>query len=156
MTIVHKSENTHRNSDGLSRWALPNTPDNHAYVHSNEEPKITIEGINITDLGTEFFQEFRKSHKQDQNCIIIISLFEKDCKDTALANSLDDIWKTYHDNGRSFLFDGILYHTPKKTCVVVLCSRMLINTILIEFHDEIYSGILSENRKIERINTCTW
>ncbi|MBW0512274.1 hypothetical protein O181_051989 [Austropuccinia psidii MF-1] len=156
MTIVHKSENTHRNSDGLSIWELPNIPDNHSYVHANEEPKITIEGINITDVGTEFFQEVGKSYKQDKNCIIIISLLKKYCKDTVLANSLDDIWKTYYDNGRFHLFDGIVYHTPKKTCVVVLCRRMLINTILIEFHDQIYSGILSENRKMERINTYAW
>ncbi|MBW0532587.1 hypothetical protein O181_072302 [Austropuccinia psidii MF-1] len=28
MTIVHKAGNIHKNADGLSRWALPNTPDN--------------------------------------------------------------------------------------------------------------------------------
>ncbi|MBW0563601.1 hypothetical protein O181_103316 [Austropuccinia psidii MF-1] len=28
MTIVHKAGNIHKNSDGLSRWALANTPDN--------------------------------------------------------------------------------------------------------------------------------
>ncbi|MBW0533264.1 hypothetical protein O181_072979 [Austropuccinia psidii MF-1] len=31
MTIVHKSVNIHKNSDELSRWALPNIPDNPAY-----------------------------------------------------------------------------------------------------------------------------
>ncbi|MBW0538382.1 hypothetical protein O181_078097 [Austropuccinia psidii MF-1] len=30
MTIVNKAGNIHKNSDGLSRWALPNTPDNPA------------------------------------------------------------------------------------------------------------------------------
>ncbi|MBW0544433.1 hypothetical protein O181_084148 [Austropuccinia psidii MF-1] len=39
---------------------------------------------------------------------------------------------------------------------MVQCSRMLINTILLEFHDNIYSGHLSEDRKMERINTCAW
>ncbi|MBW0566392.1 hypothetical protein O181_106107 [Austropuccinia psidii MF-1] len=33
---------------------------------------------------------------------------------------------------------------------------MLINTILLEFHDNIYSGHLSEYRTIERIKTCAW
>ncbi|MBW0556446.1 hypothetical protein O181_096161 [Austropuccinia psidii MF-1] len=32
MTIVHKAGNIHKNADGLSRWALANTPDNPAYV----------------------------------------------------------------------------------------------------------------------------
>ncbi|MBW0561180.1 hypothetical protein O181_100895 [Austropuccinia psidii MF-1] len=32
MTIVHKAQNIDKNADGLSRWALANTPDNPAYV----------------------------------------------------------------------------------------------------------------------------
>ncbi|MBW0580342.1 hypothetical protein O181_120057 [Austropuccinia psidii MF-1] len=39
---------------------------------------------------------------------------------------------------------------------MVLCSRMLINTILLECHDNIYSGHLSEDRTMERIKTCAW
>ncbi|MBW0584784.1 hypothetical protein O181_124499 [Austropuccinia psidii MF-1] len=39
---------------------------------------------------------------------------------------------------------------------MVLCSRMLINTILLECHDNIYSGNLSEDRTMERIKTCAW
>ncbi|MBW0561247.1 hypothetical protein O181_100962 [Austropuccinia psidii MF-1] len=39
---------------------------------------------------------------------------------------------------------------------MVLYSRMLINTILLEFHDNIYCGHLSEDRKMERIKTCAW
>ncbi|MBW0488088.1 hypothetical protein O181_027803 [Austropuccinia psidii MF-1] len=42
MTIVHKSGNIHKNSDGLSRLELPNTPDDPAYVPENEEPEIPI------------------------------------------------------------------------------------------------------------------
>ncbi|MBW0586929.1 hypothetical protein O181_126644 [Austropuccinia psidii MF-1] len=56
MTIVHKAGNIHKNADGLSRWELPNTPDNHAYLPTSAEPQIPIEGINMTDLGTEFFE----------------------------------------------------------------------------------------------------
>ncbi|MBW0498945.1 hypothetical protein O181_038660 [Austropuccinia psidii MF-1] len=52
MTIVHKAGNIHKNSDSLSRWALPNTPDSPAYVPATAEPQISIEGINITDVGT--------------------------------------------------------------------------------------------------------
>ncbi|MBW0510494.1 hypothetical protein O181_050209 [Austropuccinia psidii MF-1] len=56
MTIVHKAGNIHENSDGLSRWELPSTPDNPTYVPTGVEPKITIEGINLTDVGTEFLE----------------------------------------------------------------------------------------------------
>ncbi|MBW0533088.1 hypothetical protein O181_072803 [Austropuccinia psidii MF-1] len=55
MTIVHKAGNIHKNSDGLSRWELPNKPDNPAYVPTGTELQIPIEGINIKDVGTEFF-----------------------------------------------------------------------------------------------------
>ncbi|MBW0567258.1 hypothetical protein O181_106973, partial [Austropuccinia psidii MF-1] len=39
---------------------------------------------------------------------------------------------------------------------MVLCSRTLINTILLECHYNIYSGHLSEDRTMERIKTCSW
>ncbi|MBW0506320.1 hypothetical protein O181_046035 [Austropuccinia psidii MF-1] len=55
MTIPYKSGNIHKDSYGFSRLALPNTPEVHAYVPAPEEPQIPIEGINITDVGTEFF-----------------------------------------------------------------------------------------------------
>ncbi|MBW0498811.1 hypothetical protein O181_038526 [Austropuccinia psidii MF-1] len=67
MTIVHKAGNIHKNSAGLRRCALANTPDNPAYVPLEAEPQIQIEGINITDIGTEFFEEVRESYKQDKN-----------------------------------------------------------------------------------------
>ncbi|MBW0460531.1 hypothetical protein O181_000246 [Austropuccinia psidii MF-1] len=89
-TIVHKAGNIYKNSDGLSRWTLANTPVNPAYVPLEEEPHIPIEGINITDMGTEFFEEVRKSYKQDENCHLLTSLLAKDCKDTALVNSPDE------------------------------------------------------------------
>ncbi|MBW0587561.1 hypothetical protein O181_127276 [Austropuccinia psidii MF-1] len=52
MTIVHKAGNIHKNADGLSRWALANTPYNAAYVPLEAGPQIPIEGINITDIET--------------------------------------------------------------------------------------------------------
>ncbi|MBW0563473.1 hypothetical protein O181_103188 [Austropuccinia psidii MF-1] len=91
MTIVHKAGNIHKNAYGLSRWALPNTPDNPAYVPISAETQIPIEGINIRDVGTEFFEEVRESYKQDENFHILTALLEKDCKYAELANSLDDI-----------------------------------------------------------------
>ncbi|MBW0565398.1 hypothetical protein O181_105113 [Austropuccinia psidii MF-1] len=156
MTIVHKAGNIHKNSDGMIRWALPNTPDNPAYVPTGAEPQIPIEGINITDVGTEFFEEVRESSKLDKNFHLLTSLLDKSCKAEALANSLDDIWKTSYDNESVHLFDGILYHRSKHTCVMVLCSKMLIKTILLEFHDKFYSAHLSEDRTMERIKTCAW
>ncbi|MBW0531696.1 hypothetical protein O181_071411 [Austropuccinia psidii MF-1] len=130
ITIVHKAGNIHKNSDGLSRWGLPNTSENSAYVPKSAEPQIPIEGINITDVGTEFFEEFRESYKQDKNYHILTALFDKYFKDKSFSNSLDDTWTTSYDNGRFHLFDGILYHRSKSTCVMVLCSIMFISTIV--------------------------
>ncbi|MBW0559466.1 hypothetical protein O181_099181 [Austropuccinia psidii MF-1] len=90
-TIVHKAGNLCKNADGLSRWELPNTPDNPAYVPANAETQITIEGTNITDVGTEFLEDIREGHKNDKNCHILTSLIDKHWKGTAVANSLDDV-----------------------------------------------------------------
>ncbi|MBW0506699.1 hypothetical protein O181_046414 [Austropuccinia psidii MF-1] len=39
---------------------------------------------------------------------------------------------------------------------MILCSRRFINKILLECHDNIYSGHLSGDRTMERIKTCAW
>ncbi|MBW0518277.1 hypothetical protein O181_057992 [Austropuccinia psidii MF-1] len=77
MNIVHKAGNIHQNSDGLSKWELPNTPENPDYVTSSAEPQIPIEGINNTAVGTEFFEEVRESYKKDKNCHILTALLDK-------------------------------------------------------------------------------
>ncbi|MBW0551121.1 hypothetical protein O181_090836 [Austropuccinia psidii MF-1] len=76
MTIAHKAGKIHKNSDGLSRPALANIPDNPAYVPLEAEGHIPIEGINISDIGTEFFEEVRESYNQE-NCSILNLLFDK-------------------------------------------------------------------------------
>ncbi|MBW0547252.1 hypothetical protein O181_086967 [Austropuccinia psidii MF-1] len=134
MNIVHKAGNIHKNADGYSRCALANTPDNPAYVPLEAEPQIPIEGINITDIGTEFFEEVRESYKQNRNCHILTSSLDIDCKDTSLVNSLDEVWKNSFSEERFHLFDGIIYHRIKHSFVMTLCSRLLINTILHECH----------------------
>ncbi|MBW0549949.1 hypothetical protein O181_089664 [Austropuccinia psidii MF-1] len=150
MSIFHKAGKTHKNADGLSRWTSANTPDNSAYVPLEAEPQIPIEGINITDIGTELFEEVRESYKQDKNFHILTSFLDKDCKDPSLVNALDEVWKNSYSEGRFHLFDWIIYHTIKHSCVMTWCSRLLINTILHEFHDIIYSGDLSEDRTLEK------
>ncbi|MBW0494055.1 hypothetical protein O181_033770 [Austropuccinia psidii MF-1] len=149
ITIVHKAGNINKNSDGLSIWELPNTPDNPAYAPAMVEPQIPIEGIDITDVETELF-EVRESYKQDMNGHIPTSLLEKDFKYSSLANSLNDIWKSH------VKMEDFIYHRSKHTCVMFLCSRMLINTILLKCPDNIYSKHLSEERKMEIIKTCSW
>ncbi|MBW0590172.1 hypothetical protein O181_129887, partial [Austropuccinia psidii MF-1] len=52
MTIVHKSGNIHKNADGLSRWALANTPDNPAWVPQEEHH---IEGIFVANWSLHIF-----------------------------------------------------------------------------------------------------
>ncbi|MBW0551102.1 hypothetical protein O181_090817 [Austropuccinia psidii MF-1] len=87
MTIVHKSGNINKNADGLSRWALANTPQNPAWVPPEEHH---IEGICVTDIGTEFFNQGKESYKMDKNCHILFQLLMKDCKDPSLSSKLDE------------------------------------------------------------------
>ncbi|MBW0538183.1 hypothetical protein O181_077898 [Austropuccinia psidii MF-1] len=39
---------------------------------------------------------------------------------------------------------------------MTLCNRLLLNTILHEFHDSIYSGHLSEYRTPKKVKNCAW
>ncbi|MBW0562667.1 hypothetical protein O181_102382 [Austropuccinia psidii MF-1] len=154
--IAHKAGKIHNNADGCSRWALANTLDIPAYVPLEAEPHISIEGINITDIGTEFFEELRESYKQDNNCHILTSLLYKDWKYTYLVNALDEVWKNSYFEGIFHLFDGIIYHRTKHSCVMTLWSRLRINTILHKSHDSISSGHLSEDRTLEKVRNCGW
>ncbi|MBW0513009.1 hypothetical protein O181_052724 [Austropuccinia psidii MF-1] len=88
MTIIHKDGNIHKNSDGLSRWPLPNNIDNSAYV-PEYYPHIPMEGISVTDMNTKFFEEVRDSYTQDTNSRILCQLLTKDCKDNSLIHDLD-------------------------------------------------------------------
>ncbi|MBW0547972.1 hypothetical protein O181_087687 [Austropuccinia psidii MF-1] len=94
MTIVHKSGNIHKNADGLSRWALANTPKNTAWVPQEEHH---IEGICITDIGTEFLSQVKESYKIYKDCHILYQLIMKDCKDLSLSSKVDEIWKKAYD-----------------------------------------------------------
>ncbi|MBW0571441.1 hypothetical protein O181_111156 [Austropuccinia psidii MF-1] len=153
INIVHKYGNIHKNVDGLSRWALANTRDNPAWVPQEEHH---IEGICVTDIGTEFFSQVKESYKIDNNCHILSHLQMKDCKDPSLSSKLYVTWKKEYDEGRFHILDGSLYHRTKHTCAMALTDRTLINTILHEFHDNVAAGHLSEERTLERVKTCSW
>ncbi|MBW0537375.1 hypothetical protein O181_077090 [Austropuccinia psidii MF-1] len=77
MTIAHKSGNIHENADGLSRWALVNTPENQAWVPQEEHH---IKGICVTDIGIEFFNQAKKSYKMDKTCYIFCQIELKTAK----------------------------------------------------------------------------
>ncbi|MBW0473138.1 hypothetical protein O181_012853 [Austropuccinia psidii MF-1] len=82
MNIVHKSGNSYQNADGLSRWALANTPENPAWIPQEEHH---IKGICITDIGTEFFNQAKESYRVDKSCHILCQLLMKDCKYLSLS-----------------------------------------------------------------------
>ncbi|MBW0531599.1 hypothetical protein O181_071314 [Austropuccinia psidii MF-1] len=90
MLIVSKSGNIHKTQDGLSRWALENTPENPAWVPQEEHH---IEGICVTDIGTEFSHQVKKSYKIKKNCHISCQLLMKDCREPSLSSKLDESWK---------------------------------------------------------------
>ncbi|MBW0469186.1 hypothetical protein O181_008901 [Austropuccinia psidii MF-1] len=117
MTIVHKSGNLHKNEDGLRRWALANTPESPTWVPQKEHH---IEGICVTDIGTELFNQVKESYKIDKSLHIVCQLLMKDGKDPSLSSKLDEIWKKAYHEGRFHLLDGILYHRTKHTCVMTL------------------------------------
>ncbi|MBW0546214.1 hypothetical protein O181_085929 [Austropuccinia psidii MF-1] len=153
MTIAHKSGNILKNADGLSRWDLANTPEDPARVPQEEHH---IEGICVTDIGTELFDQAKESYNMDKNCHILFQLVMKEFKYLSLSSKLDEIWKKAYDEGRFHLLDGILYHRKKHKCVMTLTDRTSINAMLNECHDSGASGHLSEDRTLERVKTFSW
>ncbi|MBW0513270.1 hypothetical protein O181_052985 [Austropuccinia psidii MF-1] len=105
ITIVHKSGNINKNADALRRWALANTPENSAWAPQEEH---NIEGICVTDMGTEFFSQAKESYEMDKNCHILCKLLMKDCKDPSLSSKLNETWKKAYDEGRFHLLVEIL------------------------------------------------
>ncbi|MBW0535972.1 hypothetical protein O181_075687 [Austropuccinia psidii MF-1] len=156
MTIVHKDGNIYKNADGLSKWPLPNNIDNPDYVPEEASPQIQIEGISVKYLNTTFFEEVRNSYTQDENCRFLCQLLTKDCKDSSLIHTLDEIWKKSYDEVRFHLLDCIIYHRTKHTWVITAVDMSLINLVLKKCHNSPFSGHLFEDRRRENINTCIW
>ncbi|MBW0515060.1 hypothetical protein O181_054775 [Austropuccinia psidii MF-1] len=94
MTIVHKEGNIHKKDDVLSRWALANTPGNPAYVPLEAEPQIPIEGINITDIGTEFLEETSVHSSTGQTTAILEKGWNPSLPADTLRKELIDILPT--------------------------------------------------------------
>ncbi|MBW0502812.1 hypothetical protein O181_042527 [Austropuccinia psidii MF-1] len=90
ITIVHKSGNIHKAAAGLSRLALANTPENPAWVPQEGHH---IEGIYVTYIVTELFNQVKESYKMEKNCHILCQILMKDCKDPPLSSKLDEKWK---------------------------------------------------------------
>ncbi|MBW0570535.1 hypothetical protein O181_110250 [Austropuccinia psidii MF-1] len=149
MNIVHKDGNVHKNADEPSRWPLPNDIDNPAYVPEEASPQIPIEVISVTDFNPTFFEEVRNSYTQDKNCSILFQLLNKYCKDNSLIHGLDEVWKKSFDEGIFHLLDGIIYYRTKRTCVMTVVDRSLINLVPKECHYSPSSGHLSEDRTRE-------
>ncbi|MBW0511328.1 hypothetical protein O181_051043 [Austropuccinia psidii MF-1] len=143
-------------SEGLSRWPLPNNIDNPDYVADEASPQIPIEGISVTDLKTPFFEEVRNSYTQDSNCRILCQLLIKDCNNNSLIPALDEIWKKSYDEGRFHLLDCIIYCRTEHTCVMTVADRSLINLVLKQCHYSRFSGHLTEDRTRGNVEICIW
>ncbi|MBW0469356.1 hypothetical protein O181_009071 [Austropuccinia psidii MF-1] len=153
ITIVNQSGNIYKNADGLNRWPLLNKPENPAWGPQEE---YYIEGICVTDIGTEFFDQVKESYKMEKDGHILCQLLMKDHKDTSTSSILDEILKNLYDEGRFHPLDGILDHKTKNKFLMTLTCRTLINTIVDECHDSVVSGHLSEDSTLESVKTCSW
>ncbi|MBW0503371.1 hypothetical protein O181_043086 [Austropuccinia psidii MF-1] len=80
MTIVHKAGNINKNSDGLSRWALPHTPDNPAYVPASAETQIPIEEIESQMWEQNSLKKLEKSIRKIRVVILLLLYLTKIAK----------------------------------------------------------------------------
>ncbi|MBW0511829.1 hypothetical protein O181_051544 [Austropuccinia psidii MF-1] len=66
MTIVHKSGNIHKNADGISRWALANTPENPEWVPQEEhciEEDRTLERVKTCSWWPNWKKDAEEYHQ---------------------------------------------------------------------------------------------
>ncbi|KAI7951607.1 hypothetical protein MJO28_007291 [Puccinia striiformis f. sp. tritici] len=155
MTIIHKSGAKHKNADGLSRWALPNTPDNPAFDPEDEEI-FPILGIHACDLDAAFYDLVRQSYSNNCDLNTLISILQTDKHSPELVASLPKDLSKYYQLGKFSLFDGLLYFRHLHSSVIVLNHKSHILSILNECHDNISSGHLSEERTVEKIKQTAW
>ena len=155
MTIVHKAGIKHKNADGLSRWALPNTPENPAYVPENEDI-FPILGIHVCDLDKAFYDNVKSSYKSNCELLKLVEILSNNNCHPELISSLPDKLMDQYKKGKFTLLDELLYYRHIHSSVLVLCDKDVIKNIMFECHDNINSGHLSEERTIERIRQTAW
>ncbi|KAI7938370.1 hypothetical protein MJO28_015290 [Puccinia striiformis f. sp. tritici] len=154
-TIVHKSGSKHQNADGLSRWALPNTPDNPAYV-SEDEDIFPILGIHACDLDSAFYEVVKQSYSSNCELITFINILTTNNNNPELIASLPKELAQYYQLGKFSLLDGLLYFRHTHSSVIVLNDKKHILSILSECHDGITSAHLSEERTLEKVKQTAW
>ncbi|POW23151.1 hypothetical protein PSHT_00455 [Puccinia striiformis] len=77
MTIVHKPGIKHKNADGLSRWALPNTPDNPAW-DAEDDDIFPILGIHMCDLDVAFYELVKSSYKNNVEMLKLVDILSNE------------------------------------------------------------------------------
>ncbi|KAI7938412.1 hypothetical protein MJO28_015332 [Puccinia striiformis f. sp. tritici] len=155
MTIVHKSGSKHQNADGLSRWALPNTPDNPAYV-SEDEDIFPILGIHACDLDSAFYEVVKQSYSSNCELNTLINILTTNNNNPELIASLPKELAQHYQLGKFSLLDGLLYFRHTHSSVIVLNDKKHILNILSECHDGITSAHLSEERTLEKVKQTAW
>ncbi|KAI7954398.1 hypothetical protein MJO28_004798 [Puccinia striiformis f. sp. tritici] len=155
MTIVHKSGSKHQNADGLSRWALPNTPDNPAYV-SEDEDIFPILGIHACDLDSAFYEVVKQSYSSNCELNTLINILTTNNNNPELIASLPKKLVQHYQLGKFSLLDGLLYFRHTHSSVIVLNDKKHILSILSECHDGITSAHLSEERTLEKVKQTAW
>jgi len=155
MTIIHKAGEKHKNADGLSRWALPNTPDNPAYDPEDEDI-FPILGIHMSDMDKVFFECVQKSYDQNSELLKLVEILRNENCAPELIASLPDNLAKHYKLGKFTLFDGLLYFRHRHSSVLVICDEVQIDTILKECHDNVDSGHFSEERTMERVKQTAW
>jgi hypothetical protein len=107
MTIIHKSGKKLSNADGLSRWALPNTPDNPAWDPEDEDI-FPILGIHVCDLDEDYYTLIKDSYQSHPEFVKLIDILSNENSSHELIASLPPWLSKPYSSGKFSLLDGIL------------------------------------------------
>ncbi|MBW0557208.1 hypothetical protein O181_096923 [Austropuccinia psidii MF-1] len=126
-----------------------------------EEPHIAIEGINITHIGTEFFEEVGESYKQHKNLHILTVFLDKDCKDTDLINSLDEVTALPSSGDRNYNTCSVIVDRYITTPISLPCHKdeTAVDTALLLFnrvisHTGLFKNIISD--RDPKLTSALW
>ncbi|MBW0495888.1 hypothetical protein O181_035603 [Austropuccinia psidii MF-1] len=169
MTIIYKEGKSHTDADSLSTWPLDNVKRNPDYdpealgsgTPNSEDTdwegtETPILGMSSSELHNEFCSVVMKTYSKHKQFGILLQLSQQNYRIPELESQLEGPWLRDYKEKKSFLIDGLLYHTENHTSALTVIDRDHKSLILQEYNACPYMVHMSEARTKERVESTAW